>query len=193
MDAKEIDLIKQAQEGSVQAFDKLVRLHDRQILQMIHSIVGNLHDAYDVYQETFIRAFNKISTFRFESELSTWLGRIAINLSINWRKRQRRKQLFSLDPENESYVRDELNVNSSPNTGAEGKMLRGELAQQIEEGIQKLANQQRVVFVLKHIHGHKIKDIAEMMDCAEGTVKNHLFRATQKLKIILQPYYKNEV
>lgn len=74
MDNHELELIRRARQGSVEAFDQLVRLHDRQVLQMIRNIVGNLDDAYDVYQETFIRAYHKLASFRFESELSTGWG-----------------------------------------------------------------------------------------------------------------------
>ena len=191
MDHHEIALIKRAQQGSADAFDDLVRLHDRQVFQMIFGIVGNVTDTYDVYQETFIRAFRKIGTFRFESELSTWLGRIAINLSINWRKRTRRKELFSLEEKSEAPGNWEPVAESTPKNGAEGGLLDEELQGRIKKGLEKLPAQQRTVFILKHMQGHKIKDIAEMLGCAEGTVKNHLFRATQSLQKILQPYYRD--
>jgi len=192
MDQNEIELIKRAQQGSADAFDDLVRLHDRQVFQMIFGIVGNLNDTYDVYQETFIRAFRKIGSFRFESELSTWLGRIAINLSINWRKRMRRKELLSLEEKSEAPGNWEPAAEPFPEKGAEGRMLGEEFQQYIQKGLRQLPAQQRTVFVLKHLHGHKIKDIAEMMGCAEGTVKNHLFRATQSLQKMLQPYFRIE-
>jgi len=192
MDRKEIELIKRAQQGSADAFDALVRQHDRQVFRMIYGIVGNFQDTCDVYQETFIRAFQKIATFRFESELSTWLGRIAINLSINWRKRQHRKEVFSLEENRESGGNWEPPEESAAGNRAENRLLDRELQQHLDKGLRQLSPQQRTVFVLKHMHGHKIKDIAEMMGCAEGTVKNHLFRATQSLQRILQPYYSNE-
>lgn len=192
MDQKEIELIQRAQQGSADAFDALVRQHDRLVFQMIYGILGNFQDTCDVYQETFIRAFRKIATFRFESELSTWLGRIAINLSINWRKRQHRKEVFSLEEKSESGATWELPEAPGAGNRAENKLLDQELQQHLKKGLRQLSAQQRTVFVLKHMHGHKIKDIAEMMGCAEGTVKNHLFRATQSLQRILQPYFRNE-
>jgi RNA polymerase sigma-70 factor (ECF subfamily) len=191
MNSSEIELIKRAQQGSADAFDELVRLHDRQVFRMIYGILGNATDTYDVYQETFICAFRKINAFRFESELSTWLGRIAINFSINWRKRQRRKKLFSLEEKQETQPAWEP-ADESPPAAAESRLIDRELHHHIEKGLQQLPTQQRTVFVLKHMHGHKIKEIAEMLGCAEGTVKNHLSRATDKLQKILQPYYRNE-
>lgn len=187
MDARETELIKRAQRGSAEAFDELVRLHDRRILQMIYSIVGDRQDAGDVYQETFIRAFSRISTFRFESELSTWLGRIAINLALNWRKRMHRKNVFSLEAQNES-AEDSPREIRAEEEGAVDALLSRELNRQVESGLRRLPAQQRTVFILKHTHGYKIKEIAEMLGCAEGTVKNQLFRAAERLRQILQPY-----
>lgn len=188
MDNHELELIRRARQGSVEAFDQLVRLHDRRILQMIRSIVGNLDDAYDVYQETFIRAYHKLASFRFESELSTWLGRIAINLSINWRKRQRRRQWFTLDQANESMAFQDSQEWVSHDNPAEGVMINQELRAEILREVNRLPEQQRAVFILKHFQGLKIREIADMMDCAEGTIKNHLFRATQKLQKSLTTY-----
>ncbi|MCB0306444.1 MAG: sigma-70 family RNA polymerase sigma factor [Calditrichaeota bacterium] len=189
MDNHELELIRRARQGSVEAFDQLVRLHDRQVLQMIRNIVGNLDDAYDVYQETFIRAYHKLASFRFESELSTWLGRIAINLSISWRKRQRRRQWLTLEPVNNDAVYGKNNEgDAQPDEGAEGLMMNRELRAEILREVNRLPEQQRTVFILKHFQGLKIREIADMMDCAEGTVKNHLFRATQKLQKSLTAY-----
>ncbi len=188
MDARETELIKRAQRGSAEAFDELVRLHDRQILQMIYSIVGSRQDAGDVYQETFIRAFSRISTFRFESELNTWLGRIAINLSLNWRKRLHRKNVFSLEAQTESPEDFPREVPAEGEDDAVDALLNRELNRQVENGLRRLPAQQRTVFILKHTHGYKIKEIAEMLGCAEGTVKNQLFRAAERLRQVLQPY-----
>ena len=186
MSGEELELIKKAQLGDNEAFDRLVEMHDQQVLQMIRSIVGNQHDAYDVYQETFIRAHRKLSSFRFESELSTWLNRIAINLSLNWRKRQRVRQFFSIEGRKEQQAGWEGEHQSLIQKSAEGKFLNQELMVQVHRSMNLLPEQQRTVFILKHVHGLKIKEISEMMNCADGTVKNHLFRATQKLQKVLQ-------
>ena len=186
MSGEELELIKKAQLGDNEAFDRLVAMHDQQVLQMIQSIVGNLHDAYDVYQETFIRAYKKLPTFRFESELSTWLNRIAINLSINWRKRQRVRQFFSIEGRKEQQAGWEGSHQNLVQKSEESNVIRKELMMRINRNMNRLPEQQRTVFILKHIHGLKIKEISEMMNCADGTVKNHLFRATQKLQKALQ-------
>ncbi|NIV04236.1 MAG: sigma-70 family RNA polymerase sigma factor [Calditrichae bacterium] len=190
MENNEIALIKRAQKGDVNAFDDLVRLHDRKIFQLIHSMVGNFNDTYDIHQETFIRAYTNIATFRFESNFSTWLGRIAINFTITWRKRQRLKFWISLEDTSNFTLQWKQSDEANHQNSAENKLLNKELMHQVERHLNRLPEQQRAVFILKHIHNYRIKEIAEMMKCAEGTVKNHLFRATQKLRKVLLPYYK---
>jgi len=187
MDAQELQLIQQAQAGDTRAFDQLIRRHDRRILQITYSILGNLQDAQDIYQETFLKAYSNISTFRFESELSTWLSRIAVNLAITYRKRRQLHQFLSLDsgPEKAEGKRQlETAIENHP----ENSLLSRELRQKIESSLDHLSPQQRTIFVLKHFHGYKIKEIAELLSCTEGTIKNQLFRAIQKVKQYLTPY-----
>lgn len=191
MEKNEIELIRRAQIGDTEAFDRLVRLHDRKVLQLAYSILGNLQDAQDLYQETFLRAFSKISSYRFDGEFGGWLGRIAVNLSLNRRKQRYRLRWFSL------HERETV----QPEWGAEEKMIRHEtpennylaheLRTQINQSLDALPTQQRAVFALKHLHGYKIAEIAKMLDCAEGTVKNALFRATHSLRKQLLPYHNS--
>lgn len=185
MDRTEIDLIRRAQKGDTAAFDRLMRRHDQMILRMIVSMVGNLHDACDVHQETFLRAYRRLPGFRFESELSTWLGRIAINLSINWRRRERLRHWLPLDgltdPGAENDSTDDIDTNGNDSV----------VSRHIHEELKRLPHQQRVVFVLRHMNGLKLREIADMMGCAEGTVKNHLFRATHALRKKLKAFAPN--
>lgn len=182
MQAAEKDLILKAQQGNTTAFGQLVKMHDQKILQMIRSIVGSLHDAYDVHQDTFIRAFRHIEQFRFESEFSTWVGRIAINLSLNWRKRERIRTFFSLENRSESNAHWEWEMGLTEQAAAEKQLMKSDLLRKVYREMEKLPDQQRAAFLLKHLHAYKIREIAEMMNLAEGTVKNHLFRATQKIQ-----------
>ncbi|MFQ5631521.1 MAG: RNA polymerase sigma factor [bacterium] len=192
MEQREKNLIKHAQNGDTHAFDALVRLHDRRILQITYSMLSHLQDAQDVYQETFLRAFSKLESYRFESSFATWLGRIAINLSINKRKQRKRRQWFSLDEKTDTQLHIEMEENHRDVRTADETVVSNEFYQQIHNSLDVLSEQQRAAFTLKHLHGYKITEISKIMTCAEGTVKNYLFRATQKLKKELMPYYKME-
>jgi len=180
----EIKLIQRAQTGNVAAFEQLVRSYDQQVLHLIFRMQGNPADAQDIYQDTFLKAFEKITTFRFESEFRTWLFRIAINQCVNAtrKKRLRNWLTFSDEPEPPGSV-----TGSGPES-PENQFTGTELKHQIESALTHLSAQQRAIFILKHEQGYKIKEISEMLNCAEGTVKNQLFRATRKLQTVLQPY-----
>jgi len=189
MDNHEIQLVQQAQQGNLKAFEKLVIRYDRSILQTANLMMGNRADAQDVYQETFLRAFQNISGFRFQSHFKTWLTRIAINTAINMRRKRRIGQFISIfDMSDENADIRAIPVKDD-NMTTDMEFASAELRQHIEKGLQKLSGKERAVFTLKQYQEYKIKEIAAIMNCAEGTVKNYLFRATQKLKKHLLPYY----
>ncbi len=188
MNSHEKNLILKAQSGQSNAFNQLIIRHDQRILQILVAIMGNLADAQDVYQETFLKAFLNIRSFRFESEFSTWLTRIAINLALNERRKKKLKQWFSLNSHNQGERQlngKDLLTHENP----EVDVINQELNQLVQNAMQKLSPQQRAIFILKHFQGYKIKEIAETLKCTEGTVKNQLFRAIQKLNKKLQPYF----
>jgi len=189
MNDRENELVKAAKNGDSRAFDELVRLDDRRILQVAHGIMGNMQDAYDAYQEGVIRAYRKLHTFRSDSSFSTWLTRIVINQALNMKKKLRWKQRLSLD----------LLSESAPETLAASEAMpdevyvTNELSIEIRRSMEVLSDRERTVFVLKHMHGYRLREIAVMIDCAEGTVKNYLFRATRKLRDELQAHSPERV
>mgnify|MGYP002629394616 CR=1 FL=1 len=184
MNQRDFDLIQAAKAGDNRAFDELIRLYDKRILQVAHGIMGNMQDAYDAYQEGVIRAHRKLQSFRFESSFNTWLTRIVINQALNMKKKLRVRRFLSFDePEvfDSAYLEDHQE-------GPDEIMITNELSVQISKGLSKLSDRERAVFVLKHFHGYKLREIATMIDCAEGTVKSYLFRATGKMRLELKSF-----
>jgi len=185
MGPTETELVEKAQNGDSAAFEELLRRYDRRLLQVAHGIMGNMQDAYDAYQEGVIRAWQGIGSFRLESTFSTWITRIVINQSLNLKKKMRWKRRLSFDlMQEEGSVPVELHES----TGADELTIRSEMSREISESLNGLSDRERTVFVLKHQHGFKLREIAEMIDCAEGTVKNYLFRATRKIRAALSAY-----
>lgn len=180
--------IRKAQHGNLQAFEKLVHCYDAKIMQLIFNMVNNIEDTKDLYQEVFIKAFRSIKTFRFQSEFYTWLFRIAINTCINFRKRKAFHQHDSLDNYVNENDRNWKIFIATEEENPEQHLIDKELNNQIQRSIDQLSAKQRSVFVLKHYHGYKLREIAGIMNCSEGTVKNYMFRAVQKLKASLKEY-----
>jgi len=183
MNQRDFDLIESAKAGNNRAFDELICLYDKRIIQVAHGIMGNMQDAYDAYQDGVIKAYKKLPSFRFESSFNTWLTRIVINQALNMKKKRRVKRYLSFSqPE---AMPAEAYESNTP--GPDDVFVSTELSNQIEQSLDRLSDRERAVFVLKHMHGYKLREIAIMIDCAEGTVKNYLFRATRKLRDELSP------
>ncbi|NLP10083.1 RNA polymerase sigma factor [bacterium] len=170
MDENEIQLIKRAQQGDRAAFSRLVLLHDRRILQTAHAILNDLPDSEDVYQETFLRAFRHLPSFRFECRFSTWLTRIAVNLARNRLRNRRTRPTLSFE--------EQTAVVQPAEQDAE---LHRRL---LQEAIGRLPDRLRTVVTLKYFQGYKIREIAEIMHCRDGTIKKDLFRALEKLRML---------
>ena len=187
-------LIKKVQKGDMSAFEELISKYDRQVLNIAYSFRNNSDDAKDIYQEVFLRVFKGIKKFRFESEFSTWLYRIATNVCITYQNKIKKHKVESLDIE---ISGDEYDSISSPadfisgDQNSDSRALNSDVNKFIIKAMDTLPPKQKLAFSLKHTQGYKIKEIAVMMDCKEGTIKRYLFNATNKLREILSPVLSN--
>lgn len=183
--APEMDLIRQAQAGSRSAFDTLVRQYEHQVLRLALHLTGSEHDAEDIYQEAFLKAFRYIGNFRFECSFYTWIYRIVTNLCLDQlrRKKTRREdRAVAVDNSGDEIdllasVSDERSY-SNPARELDRKVLAG----RIQSALGKLTPRERMVFELKHYQGLRLRTIGEMLSTTEETAKNTLFRATKKLR-----------
>ncbi len=191
MQLSDTDLIIQAQKGNQSAFEELVYRYDRSVLSITIKYANNEDDAKDLYQEVFIRVYRGIKNFKFQSEFSTWLFRITTNVCLTYKSRSKEHLRVSIDKEfgyeeNEFSTTKELVYDgSSPEEISSGANL-GEI---VNAAVESLSPKQKMTFVLKHYEGYKIREIAEMLNCKEGTVKKYLFDATKNLRKKLSPVY----
>jgi len=191
MQLTDTDLIVQAQKGDQNAFEALVYRYDRSVLSIAIKYANNEDDAKDLYQEVFIRVYRSIKGFRFKSEFSTWLFRITTNVCLTYKSRSKEHLKVSIDEdfddeENEfSTTKGLVYDGYSPEEISSGADL-GEL---VNEAVESLSPKQKMTFILKHYEGYKIREIAEMMNCKEGTVKKYLFDAIKNLRKKLSPVY----
>ncbi|MCK5147207.1 sigma-70 family RNA polymerase sigma factor [bacterium] len=175
------DLIIKVQNGDLRAFDVLVSKYDQRIMALLIQMLGNQDDARDVYQDVFIRVWKSIGKFRFNSSFYTWLYRIAVNTALSFRKRRTHRHHYSLDElkdnrEHAQWIPEDSNA--LPDRQLEGK----EITENIEIIIHSLPLQQRVAFILRYYQEFRLKEIAEIMNCTEGTVKSYVFRATHQMR-----------
>ncbi|MGA2250383.1 RNA polymerase sigma factor [Terracidiphilus sp.] len=183
--APEIELIRAAQAGSRTAFDALVRQYENQVLRLALHLTGSEHDAEDIYQEAFLKAYRYIGNFRFECSFYTWIYRIVTNLCLDQlrrRKTRREDQAVILD-----HSGDEIDILASVSddrsfSNPARELDRKFLGLRIQDALSKLTPRERMVFELKHYQGLRLRTIGEMLSTTEETAKNTLFRATKKLR-----------
>jgi RNA polymerase sigma-70 factor (ECF subfamily) len=180
-------LIEKAQSGDRDAFEELIRRHDREILRLAFHMLGNREEAREVFQETFLKAFRSLARFRFESSFYTWIYRIATNVSLDHlRKRQTLKEEISYESDTSSdpdrpALKDTLAA-TTYYSNPERRLYGREVGERIKEALKSLSEKERLVFELRHYQGLRLRMIGEIMGSTEETAKNYLFRATQKLR-----------
>jgi RNA polymerase sigma-70 factor, ECF subfamily len=178
-------LVRDAQRGNRAAFEELVRHYDQAVLRLAMHLTGSDHEAQDIYQEAFLKAYRSIGSFRFECSFYTWIYRIVTNLCLDHlRKRQVRKEDAPVATDSEGEVYDMLDQVADARAGAnpEHDLMSRELGNRIGSALGKLSPRERMVFELKHFHGLKLRTVGEILNTTEDTAKNTLFRATQKLR-----------
>lgn len=183
-------LVQRAQEGDMAAFDELVRRYQERIYSTIYHMTASHEDAADMAQETFIKAFQALKTYKGDASFYTWLYRIAVNKTINFLKTRRNKTHLSLNDL-------DLNAENDPNLVAlvSDKTPRrdlglNELQEKLNAAMMKLSSVHRLAVTLHDVQGLPHEEIARIMDCNVGTVRSRLFYARQQLQAYLSDYVK---
>lgn len=191
MALSDIELIHQAKQGNENAFEQLVYRYDRTVLSIALKYTGNTDDAKDLYQEVFIRAYRGINNFQFRSEFSTWLYRIAVNVCLSYKSRSKeylKVSIYEMDDDTD-FTKDASEQLVYKGPSPEEETAGNELAEIVDAALETLSPRQKITFVLKHYEGYKIREIAEMLNCKEGTVKKYLFDAIKNLRKKLSGIY----
>jgi RNA polymerase sigma-70 factor (ECF subfamily) len=183
----EAALIRAAQQGDTAAFEQLVLAYDRSVLRLAMNLLRSTEDAYDVYQETFLRVYKNLRLFRFDCAFHTWIYRIVTNLCLDYlRKRKVRREEPSVVETSEGQ-RDRMDsVQEERSLGDPERELRNRrLGARIESVLGELTARERMVFELRHYQGLRLRAIGEIVGTSEEAAKNCLFRATQKMRAVL--------
>lgn len=179
MTPDELELIENAQNGDVRSFEELVYRYDSKVMNLALRFLGDEDTAKDIYQEVFIRAYRGIKNFKFKSEFSTWIYRITANACLTYKSRDRSRLHVAVGTDDEQY--GAVNIIDTANS-PEAIIAGNELSDLIRTAVDSLSPKQKMTFILKHFEGYKIREIAEMMSCNEGTIKKYLFDATRNLR-----------
>jgi RNA polymerase sigma-70 factor (ECF subfamily) len=184
------DLVKHARRGDLAAYDELVRRYQERIYATVYHMTANHEDANDIAQDSFIKAFQALKSFRGGSSFYTWIYRIAVNKTINFLKQRKHKHHFSLNDIDFNAENDpDLVALTSDKTPFRAASLT-ELQKKLNEALMKLSEPHRMVVVLHDVQGVSHDEIADIMDCNIGTVRSRLFYARQQLQGYLAEYAK---
>ena len=180
-------LIRAAQRGDQDAFEQLVRMYDQSVLRLAMYLLRSPEDARDVYQEAFLRVFRNLQTFRFDCSFHTWLYRIVTNICLDQlRKRKVRKEESAVVETADGNIdRMEAFEEEAAHADPERTAWNRQLRQRIENALGDLTPRERMVFELRHYQGLRLRNIGEMLGTTEEAAKNCLFRATQKMRVVL--------
>lgn len=178
----EIDkqLVQRVQSGDKQAFDLLVKKYQHKIIGLVGRYVYDHHEALDVTQEAFIKAYRALPNFRGDSAFYTWLYRIAINTAKNHLvARGRRPPDVDVDAEDAQHFESATDLKDIASPEAE--LYREELQRVVRKTLDRLPEDLRVALTLREFEGLSYEDIAQVMDCPVGTVRSRIFRAREAI------------
>jgi len=180
-------LVRAAQRGDQDAFERLVRAYDQSVLRLAMNLLRSPEDARDVYQEAFLRVFRNLHSFRFDCSFHTWLYRIVTNICLDQlRKRKvRKEEPATVETSEGSIDRTEAFEEESAGANPERVTWNRQLGERIDCALEELTPRERMVFELRHYQGLRLRHIGEILGTSEEAAKNCFFRATQKMRTLL--------
>lgn len=180
-EANETELLELARAGDTQAFGALIERYQRRVVGVAQAIVHNQDDAIELAQETFIRAYENLARFESRSSFSTWLYRIAANLSIDFRRREGRHTILRGEDAETEFQRL-----PSPRGDSFTETSRAQLSSRINEALKELTQEHRAVILLREVEGLSYDEISDVLQIPRGTVMSRLHYARGRLRELLK-------
>jgi RNA polymerase sigma-70 factor (ECF subfamily) len=181
----EAELIQSVIKGDTYAHRRFVKQYERLVFYVINKLIDNEEDVQDLAQEVFIKVFKNLPKFKAESKLSTWIGQIAYRESVNYLKKRKRFNDYSLA----DFTINQLTENSQ---NPESKSISNDIGALVRKAVAQLPERYRHVIVLYHLDEFSYQEISEITEMPEGTVKSYIFRGRKILKDYLSVFLKNE-
>ena len=177
---QEAMIVRKVLQGDVNAFEKLVTEYEKAVYAIAQRMTGNAEDAADMTQETFIKAYNSLSSFRGDSKFSVWLYRIANNVCLDFLRSKSRRPTVSLSTEDDDGEETQLDIadeSQSPELLLESSLTRDA----VRRGLDSLPPDYKQILLLREIQGLSYEEIAAALGIESGTVKSRIFRARTRL------------
>jgi RNA polymerase sigma-70 factor (ECF subfamily) len=187
MEMTDAAAVSKARTGDADAFRLLVDRHSRVIFRVAYRMTGNEHDADDVVQESFLRAYRQLRNFEERANFGTWLHRIAINCSLDLlRARSRADKHYGGDPESA-----ELSGEAKAEPQQDRLLLSAELQKHVAAAMERLSGNERTAFILRHFEGMPVEEIGKTLGIQVNAAKHTIFRAVRKLRESLEPLVRS--
>jgi len=180
-------LLERIKSGDEAAFKEFFDVHHKEVFSLSFRLLRNLQEAEDITQEVFFKAYLTMNKFRGESKVSTWLYRIAVNLSMNNQRREKQKYFLSLDFLFEKGDRQA----GDPGKGPMKRLTQEEEKLLVDKAVDSLPINQRVAVILNHYEGFSYREISGIMGLSVSSVRSLLYRAKQRLQKKLASSLKN--
>jgi RNA polymerase sigma-70 factor (ECF subfamily) len=176
--------------GERDAYRILVERHSHNVFRLAYRMTGNQHDAEEVVQEAFLRAYQKLGQFAARANFGTWVYRIAANYAIDRIRQRKKEEARRVEPATGEDGMENNPVNQMQDAAPTPERLTQslELRKQMEIALAALSESERTAFVMRHWEGCGIEEIAQVLKSNSGAAKNTVFRAVQKLRQALQPF-----
>jgi len=187
------ELVKKVLAGNSSAFKTIISNTQGLVIQITYKMIRNAEDRKDILQEVYLKVYDKLAGFKFNSKLSTWIGTITYNTCLNFLEKKRIPVINVVDDEgNESWETIVSNDTSFDSNNAESYLFKKERSQILAMEIEKLSPLYKTILTLYHQKELSYKEISVITELPEGTLKNYLFRARKMLKENLLLNYKKE-
>ena len=181
----EDELIERLKKGQEEAYRVLVREYHSRLYSLACGITLDREESQDILQEVFLKVSSNIKRFRGKSSLFTWLRRITVNESLNWRRRAKRRFRWKHQPLETGGIEGGPEPGSEE-SGPEAMYQKKELEKSLNNGLNLLPEEARTIFILRELEGLSYDEIAAQLNLRRGTVSSRLFYARQRLKEFLE-------
>ena len=186
----DMELVGKARGEDISAYDELVRRYQERIYATVYHMTSNHEDANDLTQDTFVKAYRALKSFKGDSSFYTWIYRIAVNKTINFLKQRKNRVHMSLNDLDFQAENDPDLVALVSDKTPRRELGLSELQEKLNGAMQKLSEHHRMVVTLHDIQGLSHEEIGDIMDCNVGTVRSRLFYARQQMQALLSDYLK---